>query len=84
VASRNVTIRAGTGAVEVRSIALRSGANFARLDPNRCIGSTLPERGTCVFKVIFTAPRETGRAFEDTLSVGTDAGTVTDVVRAST
>jgi hypothetical protein len=84
VASRNVTIRAGTGSVEVRSIALRTGANFAWLDPNRCIGSTLPERGTCVFRTIFTAPRETGRAFEDTLSVGTSLGTLVDAVRAST
>jgi hypothetical protein len=84
VASRNVTIRAGTGSVEVRSITLRSGVNFARLDPNRCIGSTLPERGTCVFKVIFAAPREAGRAFEDTISVGTNVATVNDTVRAST
>ena len=84
VASRNVTIRANSGSVEVRSIALRSGTSFAWLDPNRCIGSTLPERGTCVFRVIFTAPREAGRTFKDTLSVGTSAGTVVDAVRAST
>jgi hypothetical protein len=84
VASRNMTIRAGTASLEVRSIALRSGVNFAATDPNRCIGSTLPERGTCVFRVIFTAPRETGRTFEDTLSVGTNAGTLVDAVRAST
>lgn len=84
VASRNVTIRAGTSSVEVRSIALRSGTSFAWLDPNRCIGSTLSARGTCVFRVIFGAPRETGRAFEDTTSVGTNAGTLTDPVRAST
>lgn len=84
VASRNVTIRANSGSVEVRSIALRSGTSFAWLDPNRCIGSTLPERGTCVFRTIFTAPRESGRAFEDTLSVGTGAGTLVDAVRAST
>lgn len=84
VASRDVTIRAGTGSVEVRSITLRSGVNFTRLDPNRCIGSTLSERGTCMFKVIFAAPREAGRAFEDTISVGTNVGTVTDAVRAST
>lgn len=84
VASRSVTIRAGTGAVEVRSITLRSGVSFARLDPNRCVGSTLPERGTCVFRVIFAAPRETARAFEDTISVGTSAGTIAAAVRAST
>ena len=84
VASRNVTIRAGTGSLEVRSIALRSGTSFAWLDPNRCIGSTLPERGTCIFRAIFTAPRETGRAFEDTLSVGTSFGTLVDALRAST
>lgn len=84
VASRSVTIRAGTSSVEVRSIALRSGTSFAWLDPNRCIGSTLPERGTCAFRVIFTAPREAGRAFEDTISVGTNVGTVIDTVRAST
>ncbi len=84
VASRNVTIRAGTSSLEVTSIALRSGASFARLDPNRCIGSTLPERGTCVFKVIFAAPRETGRSFEDTVSVVTSGGTLNATVRAST
>jgi hypothetical protein len=84
VASRNVTIRAGSGSVEVRSIAPRSGADFAWLDPNRCVGSTLPERGTCVFRVIFAAPGETGRSFEDTISVGTSAGTLIDAVRAST
>lgn len=84
VASRNVTIRAGTGSVDVTSIALGSGASFARLDPDRCVGSTLPERGTCVFKVIFAAPRETGRSFEDTVSVGTSAGTLNAAVRAAT
>jgi hypothetical protein len=84
VASRNVTIRANSGSVTVRSIALRSGTSFAWLDPNRCIGSTLPERGTCVLRVIFTAPRETGRAFEDTLSVASNVHTVTSTVRAST
>lgn len=84
VASRNVTIRAGTGSLEVRSIALRSGVSFALLDPNRCVGSTLAERATCVFKTIFAAPRETGRSFEDTISVGTSFGTLTDAVRAST
>jgi hypothetical protein len=84
VASRNVTIRAGSGSVTVNSIGFRSGASFARLDPNRCIGSTLSERSTCVIKVIFAAPRETGGTFEDTLSVNTNVGTVTDAVRAST
>ncbi len=84
VTSRNVTIRAGSGSVIVNSIGMRSGASFARLDPNRCIGSTLTERSTCVFKVIFAAPRETGGTFEDTVSVNTNVATVTDVVRAST
>jgi len=84
VVSRAVTIRAGIGAVEVRSITLRSGVSFAILDPNRCVGSRLPERGTCVFRAIFAAPRETGRSFEDGITVGTNAGTVEDTVRAST
>lgn len=84
VVSRNVTITAGTSALEVSSISLAGGTSFARLDPNRCIGSTLPARSTCVFKAIFAAPRETGRSFEDTVSVGTNAGTLNDSVRAST
>lgn len=84
VASRSVTIRAGTASVEVRSIALRSGTDFALLDPSRCAGRTLPSGGTCLFRVIFAAPGETGRSFEDTVSVGTSAGTLAAAVRAST
>jgi hypothetical protein len=37
-----------------------------------------------VIRVIFAAPSETGRSFEDTLSVGTNVGTLTDALRAST
>jgi hypothetical protein len=84
VVSRSVTIRAGTDPLEVRSIALGSGASFAVLDPNRCVGSRLSERGTCVFRAIFAAPRETGRAFEDTITVGTSVRTLEAVVRATT
>lgn len=84
VVSRSVTIRAGTDPLEVRSIALRSGTSFAVLDPNRCVGSRLAERGTCVFRAIFAAPRETGRAFEDTISVSTSVRTLEAVVRATT
>lgn len=84
VVSRSVTIRAGTDPLEVRSIALRSGTSFAVLDPDRCVGSRLSERGICVFRVIFAAPRETGRAFEDTISVETSVRTLEAVVRATT
>jgi hypothetical protein len=84
VASRAVTIRAGTDPLEVRSISLRSGGNFAVLDPNRCIGSRLAERGTCVFRTIFAAPREAGRSFEDTITVGTSVATLEATARAST
>lgn len=84
VVTRSVTIRAGTASLEVRSIGVRSGANFTTLDPNRCVGRTLPEGGTCAIRAIFAAPSETGRSFEDTLSVGTNAGTLVDTLRAST
>jgi hypothetical protein len=84
VTSRAVTIRAGTDALEVTSVAVRSGANVAILDPDRCVGSRLAERGTCVFKTIFAAPRETGRTFEDVITVGTSVRTLEAAVRAST
>jgi hypothetical protein len=84
VASRAVTIRAGTEALEVRGIRLSSGTNFAILDPNRCVGSRLAERSSCVFKAIFAAPRETERAFNDTITVETSVGALEDSVSAST
>jgi hypothetical protein len=84
VVARSVTIRAGTEALEVRRISLARGASFAILDPNRCIGSRLAERGSCVFKAIFAAPREAGRAFEDTVTVETSIGALEDTLRAST
>jgi hypothetical protein len=84
VVARAVTIHAGEAVLEVRSIAVRSGANVAILDPNRCVGSRLSTGVGCIFKAIFAAPRETERTFEDTITVVTSAGTLEDAVRAST
>jgi hypothetical protein len=84
VVARAVTIHAGEATLEVSSIAVRSGANVAILDPNRCVGSRLAPGVGCIFKTIFAAPSETERTFEDTISVVTNIRTLEDAVRAST
>lgn len=71
-------------ATRVEGIRLATGTSFAILDPNRCVGKTLAREATCVFKAIFAAPTETGRSFEDRVTVETNFGRAEDTLRAST
>jgi len=70
--------------VTINRISMRGGRRFAITDPSGCVGSRISRETTCSFNVIFEAPSETGRSFEDTVTIETTGGNVEDVVRGST
>lgn len=83
LARREVTITAGVEAT-IESIRMRSGTRFSITDPNRCVGTRLAANGRCTFNVIVETPAEAERTLEDTVLIGTSAGSIEDRVRAST
>jgi len=84
LATRTVTITAGTTAITINRISVVSGNYFATTDPNRCVGTRLAERGTCALKALFAAPGDAERSLSDTVRVETTEGTLEDTVRGST
>ncbi|MFL5818778.1 MAG: hypothetical protein ACJ76L_14420 [Conexibacter sp.] len=83
LARRAVTLTA-RDEVTINSIAMRTGTNFAIIDPHRCIGARLAPAGTCSFNVIVEAPEEAGRAVEDVVLIGNSIRQVEDSVTAET
>lgn len=84
VARRTVTVTAPFESLTINSIRIRSGNYFAITDPNRCVGTRLTARGTCSFVAVFTAPREAGGSFEDTIVVETSLRRLEASTSAST
>ena len=84
LARRTVTLTAGSEVLTVRSISVRAGNYFAITDPNRCVGARVEARRTCAFRVLFSAPGESGREFSDTVIVETSVRRLEDSVTART
>ena len=81
---RTVTILAGTEALTINSISVRSANYFAITDPNRCIGTRLAAESRCAFTVLFAAPGEAGRTVEDTVIVENTVRRAEATIRGAT
>jgi hypothetical protein len=83
LAQRTATVSSTRGG-RIEAISVSVGRYFGITDPNGCRGATLSAGGSCSFKVVVSAPAESGRELSDTVTVRIGSRTLEAAVRAST
>jgi hypothetical protein len=65
---RRVAITSARGG-SIEAVSMTGGLFFAVLDPDDCVGSTVPPGGSCTVTVVVAVPRDVEGSIEDRLNV---------------